>query len=131
MPITRAQTWSSVAFTSVRTVADGTIKVDQRNYKSKYKTSCNKMPGLIHQSGALQALVFQVARDKAGGLYVDHLARAYFTDQPENGGERLIRHAQDLDLTPYMAFTRDLADIAQWFRRFSQIELAETEDAEA
>jgi CRISPR/Cas system CMR-associated protein Cmr5 small subunit len=131
MPITRAQTWSSVAFTSVHAVADDKVKVDQRNYKSKYKTSCNRMPGLIHQSGALQALVFQVARDKAGGLYVDHLARAYFREQPQKTGADLIRHAQGLDLTPYMAFTRDLADIAQWFRRYSQIELAETEAAEA
>jgi CRISPR/Cas system CMR-associated protein Cmr5 small subunit len=130
MPITHAQAWSSVAFTSVHGVAEGTITAAQANYKAKYKTSCNKMPGLIHQSGALQALVFQVARDKAGALYVDHLARAYFRDQPQKTGADLIRHAQGLELTPYMAFTRDLADIAQWFRRFSQIELAATEDAE-
>lgn len=116
---TRAQKWSKVAFESVRAEAAKTGKDGQR----KYKTSCMKMPGLIHQSGALQALVFQVARDEHGKRYVDHLARAWFQDKTK-GHEDLIATAQSLDLLPYMALTRDLAEIAQWFRRFAQVELA-------
>lgn len=90
---------------------------------AKYKTSCNKMPGLIHQSGVLQALVFQVARDEAGETYVDHLSQTFFLD-PKKTHQDLIVHAQSLELGLYMAMTRDLSDIAQWFRRFAQIELS-------
>jgi hypothetical protein len=125
MPITRAQSWSNIAYKRLHEVRLGTVEVKGGALRTaKYKTSCNKMPGLIHQSGALQALVFQVARDREGTVYVDHLAQAYFGEAAKKGHEALIKHAQSLELTPYMAFTRDLADIAQWFRRFSQIELA-------
>ncbi len=123
MPVTRSQRWSKVAFECVREVAEGKAKQAPRGgfRNEKYKTSCNKMPGLVHQSGAVQALVFQVARDHEGTVYVDHLSRAYF------GAPRtyvdLIKHAQSLDVTAYMPFTRDLAEIAQWFRRFAQVEL--------
>ncbi len=120
---TRAQSWSKTAFESVHEEA---AKTDA-NARKKYKTSCMKMPGLIHQSGALQALVFQVARDAHGQRYVDHLARAWFQD-PGKNREDLIAKAQTLELLPYMALTRDLAEIAQWFRRFAQVELAGTEE---
>jgi CRISPR-associated protein Cmr5 len=116
---TRAQVWSKAAFESVRATKD-------HAQMAKYNTSCMRMPGLIHQSGALQALVFQVARDEMGQMYVDHLAAAYFvadTTPPSKGHERLIKHAQSLELKAYLALTRDLAAIAQWFRRFAQIEL--------
>ncbi len=112
---TRAQDWSRVAYACVSAEKDG-------QGEGKYRTSCHKMPGLIHQSGALQALVFQVARDEHGSRYVDHLARALFQDSKADHAA-LIKKAQELELGPYMAFTRDLAEIAQWFRRFAQIEL--------
>jgi len=119
---TRAQDWSQYAFTLVHGEAD--VDPDRR---SKYRTSCNKMPGLIHQSGVLQALVFQCARDAHGRRYVDHLSQTYF--QPENADHRrLIEHAQQSHLGAYMALTRDIASIAQWFRRFAQIELPENEN---
>jgi CRISPR type III-B/RAMP module-associated protein Cmr5 len=117
---TRAQSWSANAYTLVSGAKGGA--------RAKYKTSCMKMPGLIHQSGLLQALVFQVARDEAGKTYVDHLAQTYF-DKPEADHKRLIQYAQQQELKPYMALTQDLAQIAQWFRKFAQIELAaESED---
>ncbi len=124
---TRSQIWSKVAFERVSKVAKG----EGKGTPPKYNTSCNKMPGLIHQSGALQAIVFQVARDEAGKQYVDDLAAAYQAAIPaEEKNENkvtdhrgLIDHAQKLELKAYMAFTRDLAEIAQWFRRFAQIEL--------
>jgi hypothetical protein len=91
---------------------------------------------LIHQSGALQALVFQVARDEAGKQYVNDLAAAYWAQEQEDTRKagtgkkeseqahaRLIVETQQMPLKQYMAFTRDLAEIAQWFRRFAQIEL--------
>jgi CRISPR/Cas system CMR-associated protein Cmr5 small subunit len=116
---TRAQQWSDSAY---RRVSESAKNPDS-GAQGKYKTSCMKMPGLIHQSGALQALVFQVARDAAGRIYVDHLAQTYFGD-PQAGHAKLIAYAQQQELRPYMAMTRDLAEIAQWFRRFAQIEFA-------
>ncbi len=122
---TRAQDWSRVAYERV-SAAKG-----RADSAAKYKTSCNKMPGLIHQSGLLQALVFQVARDEAGARYVDDLAAAFFCQEaagaPKADHARLIRHAQGLELQPYMSASRDIADIAQWFRRFAQIELGTDE----
>jgi CRISPR type III-B/RAMP module-associated protein Cmr5 len=117
---TRSQIWSKVAFERVSKVAMG----EGKGTPPKYNTSCNKMPGLIHQSGALQAIVFQVARDEAGKQYVDDLAAAYWAEEKTPKDHKdLIAFAQKLELKPYMAFTRDLAEIAQWFRRFAQIEL--------
>lgn len=119
---TRAQDWSRYAFERVRGEAD--VDPDRR---SKYRTSCNKMPGLIHQSGALQALVFQCARDAHGRRYVDHLAQTYFQQQDADH-RKLIERAQQAPLGAYMALTRDIASISQWFRRFAQIELLEPEN---
>ncbi len=112
---TRAQQWSASAYKCVCSAKnDANVR--------KYKTSCMKMPGLIHQSGALQSLVFQVARDADGERYVDHIAKTYFGDEQSTHSD-LIKRAQELDVKPYMALTHDLAHIAQWFRRFAQIEL--------
>lgn len=119
---TRAQDWSASAYTRVSAAKDAATK-------AKYKTSCMKMPGLIHQSGLLQALVFQVARDEAGRSYVDHLAQTYFA-APNADHKRLITHAQGLELKPYMALTQDVAQIAQWFRKFAQIELSGVAEGE-
>lgn len=118
---TRAQQWSASAYRLVKAQK-------KANHVDKYKTSCTKMPSLIHQSGLLQALVFQVAREDAGVQYVKDLAETYFAALPgmpreRNDHEALIQRAQQLDLHAYMAMTQDLANIAQWFRRFAQIEL--------
>jgi|GEM_PF-2512654 len=120
---TRAQGWSALAY---QKVSGEKVQGDQAA-TSKYKTSCMKMPSLIHQSGVLQALVFQVARDKHGERYVDHLAQAWFGQDTANH-RTLIEHAQRLELRPYMALTRDLSEVAQWFRRFAQIELKDVEE---
>jgi CRISPR type III-B/RAMP module-associated protein Cmr5 len=125
---TRAQKWSASAYGFVKQQA-GTDTV------GKYKTSCNKMPSQIHQSGLLQALVFQVARHKAGVLYVDQLAKTYFaalgaTPPRPAGHQELIAEVQKADLHMYMAMTQDLSEIALWFRRFAQIELRDADEDE-
>lgn len=121
---TRAQDWSRVAY---QRVSQQKAAPASGGVVAKYKTSCNKMPSLIHQSGVLQALVFQCARDADGRSYVDHLAEAYF--QRKNAGHReLIERAQKASLTEYVALTRDISSIAQWFRRFAQIELQDIDE---
>lgn len=125
---TRAQEWSARAYERVRKNSgkNGGVRAKATRDDGKYKTSCMKMPGLIHQSGLLQALVFQVARDDSGEIYVDHLAQTYF-GQEGASHRTLIEHAQQQELKPYMALTHDIAEIAQWFRRFAQIELSGVE----
>lgn len=110
---TRSQTWSHSAFTHVRARRDG----DQ----AKYNTSCHKMPGLIHHSGLVQALVFQCARDADGRAYVDDLAATLGLE----GHAALIERAQTAHLRQYLALTRQVSEIAQWYRRFAQIELGD------
>ena len=124
---TRSQDWSKSAFERVGASGKG----PDGSVLDKYRTSCNKMPGLIHQSGLLQALVFQAARDNLGRTYVADLARTYL---PAVGGLPpthldLIARVQAANLNEYMAMTHDLAEIAQWFRRFAQILLPRTPDA--
>jgi CRISPR type III-B/RAMP module-associated protein Cmr5 len=118
---TRAQTWSSAAFQHVRAQKADKSTVD------KYRTCCRRMPGLIHTSGLLQALVFTVSRDDTGKAYVGHLARAYLGDEKATH-ETLITRAQSADVHAYMALARDIADVAQWFNRFARIELGGGDD---
>jgi CRISPR type III-B/RAMP module-associated protein Cmr5 len=114
---TRAQEWSARAFEKVRKAAGG-------GDRDKYRTACMKMPSLIHQSGLLQALVFITARDDAGRTFVSDLA---VTLEPTSSHEKLIGQAQAADLVPYLKLSREVSDIAQWFRRFAQIELPRLE----
>lgn len=114
---TRAQTHSAAAFAAVGAVADGKAGADP----DKYRTCCHKMPGLLHQSGLLQSLVFVVARDAHGERYVDDLAVAL----GHRGHLALIERAQKAKLPEYVALTDEVADLAQWFRRFAQIQLGE------
>ena len=60
-------------------------------------------------------------------VYVDHLAQTFFGDN-EKGHRDLIEYAQKQPFGSYMALTRDLSTIAQWFRRFAQIELGSLEE---
>ncbi len=125
MSRSRAQEWSKRAFASVRAMkAPGIEKSDA----SKYRTACMKMPGLVHQSGLLQSLVFMVARDAQGARYADDLAAAL---APGEDHEELIARAQAAPLVSYLALTRDVLEVAQWLRRFAQIELAQNEPGDA
>ncbi len=120
---TRSQDWSKSAFECVG--ASG--KAQDGSVIDKYRIACNKTPSLIHQSGLLQALVFQAARGDHERTYVADLARTYLSGQSTHVD--LITRVQTADLNEYMAMTHDLAEIAQWFRRFAQILLPRTPDA--
>lgn len=116
---THAQDWSKYAF---ERVSQRELHGNKGRDDAKYRTSCYKMPGLIHQSGLVQALVFMCARDKTGQLYVDHLAQTLLQDSKKDY-KALVEKAQNAPLTEYLALTHDVAEITQWFRRFAQIEL--------
>ena len=117
---TRAQEWSRRAFAAV-------LRQKGKDGAAKYRTACMKMPGLLHQSGLLQALVFETARDDLGERYVRDLAVAYYQDDQADA-PRLIGEAQSAQLAGYLQLTRDVSAVAQWFVRFAQIELAEEDE---
>jgi hypothetical protein len=72
---------------------------------------------LIKQSGALQATAF-LRRNATG--FVDDLASVC---RDGLSGEALIRELSCASLPDYLALSRDLIDVAVWFRRFAQSEL--------
>lgn len=119
--MTRQQQWSLGAHRKV--LAFKEAKPDQRK---KLNTFCHKMPSLIQQAGLMQALVFIEARgDAPGQTFLDALAAVHGADSRA----RLRGAAQAAELADYLALTRDLTDVATWFRRFAQIELGQdTED---
>lgn len=115
MPM-RQQEWSRQALDRVRKAKDG-----GSDYARKYRTLCMKGAGLIRQSGLIQALVFLEARSgEEGKAFARDLAAV-------RGGniDHLKKEAQDADLRRYMVLTNDVVNIAIWFRRFAQSELAE------
>ncbi len=122
MSRSRAQDWSKRAFASVRAMKPPIGKKSEA--ADKYRTACMKMPGLVHQSGLLQALVFVVARDEHGARYCDDLAAAL---APGEDHANLIVRAQAAPLVGYLALTRDVLEVAQWLRRFAQIELGDAD----
>lgn len=117
--ITRQQRWSRSAHDEVQGFAK-----DEKQ-KGKLKTYCMKMPALIQRSGTVQALAFVISRGKEGERFANQLAKTY----DGTDGRRLLTRAQEGDkLTDYLALTRDLLEIAAWYRRFAQIELADAKE---
>ena len=117
MSVTRHQAWSAAALKCVQARKQGANA-------REYRTLCMKMPGLIKQAGLVQALVFMRSREKqVGDAFVLDLSEIY-------GKKDLVAEAQKQPLAPYLAMTNDLSQIAIWFRRFAQIELADMDEAQ-
>lgn len=118
----RQQKWSSEALKEIQTV----INIKKADEQKKYKTHCKKTAGLIQRSGLIQTLCFLRARlgKEMGDYFCDDLAKVY----GYNDGPQLVSVAQKAELPEYLAMTRDCIEIAIWFRRFSQIEMAHIED---
>jgi CRISPR-associated protein Cmr5 len=116
---TRQQRWSVAAHRAVLGFADA--KDDK---KKKLKTLCMKMPALVQRSGAVQALAFVISRAEEGERFANAIAD---TLEPGRKGADLLEKCQTADLAAYLASSRDLIEVATWFRRFAQIELADVE----
>ncbi len=115
--MTRQQEWALRAQQQVRDLA----ATPQRK---KHKTFGMKMPGLIQQSGLVQALVFVQTRTGEGGPdFVDALATVYGVAN----GNALVTASRTADLAQYLALTRDVSEVAIWVRRFVQIEMGDLE----
>ncbi len=85
-----------------------------------------KGPALIQRAGIVQALAFLLSRnDDRGGHYASDLAAVY--GYPDPRALLNAARSENCDLTTYLAMTRDLIQIAAWFRRFAQIELQDAQ----
>lgn len=115
--MTRQQEWALRAQEQVRSLRGG-------QHAKKHKTFGMKMPGLIQQSGLVQALVFVQTRVKDDGpAFTNALASVYGA----RNGQTLIDRSRSAPLPTYLALTRDLIEVATWVRRFVQIELRDVE----
>ncbi len=117
---TRQQRWSLAAHGAVKAFRqDPDVK--------KLKSLCMKAPALIQRSGAVQAIAFLQSRKQIGDKMASALAAAL---TPGEKGAGLLERAQKMKLPEYLALTRDLLEVAAWFRRFAQVELGDIEEDE-
>lgn len=122
--MTRQQQWAREALTRVQIQAN--LGKDRQK---AYRTECLRMPALLRQSGAVQAIAFVKSRS-------DDAARTFLTDlavvcrgTAQNATETLYQAALTAPLPQYLSLSRDLIDVAVWFRRFALSELEGGEDA--
>lgn len=118
----KQQQWSSTALTEIRTVMEQKSEKEQK----KFKTHCKKAAGLIQRSGLIQALCFLRGRQEQemGDYFCDALSRTY----GYKTSAQLTEKAQRAPLAEYLMLTRDTIEIAIWFRRFAQIEMAHIQE---
>lgn len=121
--MTRQQQWAREAFT--RVLAQAKLGKDRQK---AYRTECLRMPALLRQSGAVQAIAFVKSRK-------DEAARAFLTDLAvvclgvaQDPANALYVAALNAPLPQYLALSRDLVGVAVWFRRFALSELEGGED---
>lgn len=122
----RQQVWAKSALEQVTKRKNGAME-------SKFSTLCMKTPNLIHASGLAQGLTFLLARDQQTGKdYLQALAtvlRAADPNRPADGIALQKLAVETLDLSAYMALTRDVMAAAVWLRRFAKTELKLNADA--
>ncbi len=119
--MTRQQQWATRAHEKV-------IELAHNQDRAKLKTLGMKMPGLIQQSGLIQALVFVQTRRSGerlfGEFFVDAVASVYGSES----GRQLIDVTQKALLPEYLAMSRDIIEVSTWIRRFVQIEMKDIKE---
>jgi CRISPR-associated protein Cmr5 len=118
--MTRQQKWAREALTRVQNMRNGP-------QEKSYRTECLRMPSLLRQSGAVQAIAFVRSRSDAARVFLFDLAAVCRGEAPD-AIDALYGAALRSDLPQYLALSRDLVDVAVWFRRFALSELEGGED---
>lgn len=115
--MTRQQAWASGALLRV-----SQMKGNEK--EKKYATLCMKGPALLKQCGLIQTIAFLLSRSEsdAGTEYGDHLAQV-FIGANRTGADLRQMALEANDLSSYLALSREMAQVAMWFRRFAQSEL--------
>ena len=122
----RQQVWAKAALEQVSKRKNGAME-------SKFSTLCMKTPNLIHASGLAQALTFLLAREQETGKdylnALDAVLHGADAKHPADGAALQKLAVETLDLSAYMALTRDVMAAAVWLRRFAKTELKLDADA--
>lgn len=98
--------------------------------KAKFKTRAMKMPSLILQSGLCQAMEYLISRsdsEKGTHAFADAFAKAVAGLNRKALADK-VREAKTPD---YLRLSRDALEVAAWFRRMAQSELADVKDNDA
>ncbi|MCS6912330.1 MAG: type III-B CRISPR module-associated protein Cmr5 [Myxococcales bacterium] len=121
--MTRHQDWARQALQCVQRVRDHA----DSTFKAEYRTQCMRLPALLQQSGLVQALSFLWSRDEkdegSAPRRLCHDLASVLKLGSDKGAELLRRAIETDDLMAYLALSRDVIEIAIWFRRFAQSEL--------
>lgn len=118
--MSRQQEWAKGALAKVLKAA----KSDEA-YVKKYNTACKKGASMVQRVGALQAMAFWMSRsDQEFVDFAEDLAEVWQKTKAESMRKTLM----DANTESYMALTRDLTEVALWFRRMAQAELRVADD---
>lgn len=120
--MSRQQDWAKGALKAVLKVANSGDKASAK----KYKTACMKGASLVQKVGALQAMAFWLSRsDQEFRDFAEDLSQVWRTVTADKTRLALL----DAKTDDYMTMTRDLTEVALWFRRMAQAELRTDDDA--
>jgi len=112
-PRLRQQVWALHAYQSVNSVED-----DQRK---DYEIAVNDLGADVLRGGLAAAMAARERKRKRGGsLLLDHLARAGISGLEGATGQDLPDRVRRLDLDAYLLATREVLQLATWFRRAVQ-----------
>ncbi|MEZ0348120.1 MAG: type III-B CRISPR module-associated protein Cmr5 [Thermus sp.] len=107
---TRSQEWAQKAYEKVRERAKG-------KEAGEYKDMALKFPVLVRQAGLAQALAFVRSRGKEAHRRLgDDLAQVLGFA----GLAQLSEEAHKAELLAYLRLTREVLQVAEWFKRFAQ-----------
>jgi CRISPR/Cas system CMR-associated protein Cmr5 small subunit len=119
--MSRQQEWAKGALTAVTKVGKGGNKASAK----KYKTACMKGASLVQRVGALQAMAFWLSRsDEEFRAFAEDLSQVWHKTSADSIRKVLI----EADPDAYLTMTRDLTEVALWFRRMAQAELREVDE---
>lgn len=122
--MSRQQKWAKDA---LKHVQDARNK-DDDGYKKKYKTAALKGASLVQRVGALQAVAFWQSRsDQAFRDFAGHLSQTW----KGRSADQVRSDLMAMSTEQYLVASRDLTEVAMWFRRMAQAELRDVKDDDA
>ncbi|HZU15022.1 MAG TPA: type III-B CRISPR module-associated protein Cmr5 [Candidatus Dormibacteraeota bacterium] len=118
-PRLRQQLWALHAYESVASVGK-----DQRK---EYGIAVNDLGANVLRSGLAAAMAaLERKRDRGGKLLLEHLATAGISGLEHATGQDLPDRVRRLDLDAYLLATREVLQLATWFRRAVQATFEES-----
>ncbi|HZV49120.1 MAG TPA: type III-B CRISPR module-associated protein Cmr5 [Candidatus Dormibacteraeota bacterium] len=111
-PRLRQQMWALHAYESVRSVTGN---------RTDYEIAVNDLGADVLRSGLAAAMAaLERKRDRGGGLLLKHLADAKISGLADATAQDLPDRVRRLDLDAYLLATREVLQLATWFRRAVQ-----------